>query len=248
MITAGVDLSSQDVRTASCRIEWSVSGAKILDLSLGTSDVQIINLIQSADKVGVDVPLGWPMAFVEALAQHNSDGSWPSDYNHSDTLAVRYRRTDLAVWRIIKGNPPLSVSTDKIALPAMRSAAMLSRLPYRVALDGSGVVVEVYPAAALKRWGFESRGYKGRDNVQARQRLVTTFYDATTTWLGMTDEQLSLCAASDDAFDAVVCALVARASARLLCEPIGDEDWPAALIEGWIALPREHSLAQLAMD
>ncbi len=44
---------------------------------------------------------------------------------------------------------PLSVSTDRIALPAMGAASLLSRLPERAPLDGSGVIVEVYPAAAL---------------------------------------------------------------------------------------------------
>ena len=183
MITAGVDLSSQTAHTASCIIEWSGRSATVTDLKVDVDDRAISALVQSVDKLGIDVPLGWPLAFAEAVAQHSRQGSWPVDYTHGDALAYRYRRTDLWVWKALRTSPPLSVSTDRIAIPAMRAAAVFSRLAEQVALDGSGVVVEVYPAAALRRWGFTWRGYKRKEQADARRLLVERVFKETAPWL-----------------------------------------------------------------
>jgi predicted nuclease with RNAse H fold len=248
MITAGVDLSSQDAGTATCVMEWSDRTASVRDITIGVNDRAIVALIESADKVGIDAPLGWPAAFVDAVGQHALNGSWPVEYLHSDTTAMRFRRTDMAVIRHLLNRQPLSVSTDKIALPAMRAAALLAGLPSRVALDGSGVVVEVYPAAALQRWRFPSSGYKGRNRAVERRQLVHQFLCATSSWLTIHDDQAEQCCSSDDAFDAMIAALVARASARGLVEPIPIEDRSMALREGWIALPTEESLDLLSIE
>jgi hypothetical protein len=246
MITAGVDLSSQALRTACCVVEWADHRATLTDLSLGVVDGTITELIGHVDKLGIDVPLGWPIAFAEAVMEHSLTGGWPVEYSHADTSALRLRRTDLWLWRSLGSSPPLSVSTDRIALPAMRAASLLASLPDRVALDGSGVVVEAYPAAALRRWGHRSRGYKGTTNAEARHGLVTGFLAATEPWLQVTDQQADRCLASDDAFDALVAALVARAAALALVEPVPEEDRPAARREGWIVVPLAGSLEALA--
>ena len=148
MITVGIDLASQTTRTAACVLDWSEGTAAVARLTLGVTDDDILALISVATKAGLDVPLGWPVAFAEAVSQHSASGAWPGAYRHADNRAYRYRRTDLAVWRTLGTSPPLSVSTDRIALPAMRAASLLSLLPTPAALDGSGTVVEVYPAAA----------------------------------------------------------------------------------------------------
>ena len=154
MITAGVDLSSQAVKTAACVIDWSDQRATVVELTLGVDDDSISALIARVDKLGIDVPLGWPIAFAEAVVGYSVDGSWPTEYRHTDNASYCYRRTDLWVWKDLGMSPPLSVSADRISLPAMRAAALLSHVPRHTARDGSGVVVEVYPAAALRRWVF----------------------------------------------------------------------------------------------
>jgi predicted nuclease with RNAse H fold len=245
MITAGVDLSSQEKRTGACVIKWSDGRGTVTNLSLGVTDNEIVELATTADKVGIDAPLGWPVAFVEAVAIHSRDGSWPPDYRHADTSRFRLRRTDLWIWRDLKLPQPLSVATDRIALPAMRAAALLSVMPEKVCLDGSGVVVEVYPAAALKQWGLSSRGYKGKNNLKGREELVSAFLAETDPWLDLDESDKDLCFASDDAFDAMVSALVARAAALAFVVPIPEEDQAVALREGWIAIPLAGSLSQL---
>jgi len=248
MITAGVDLSSQTTHTASCVVDWVAGGATVTDLALDVGDDAISTLITEVDKLGIDVPLGWPVAFANAIARHSRQNGWPVDYAHSDTSAYRYRRTDLWVWKALKASPPLSVSTDRIALPAMRAAALLSRLPERVVLDGSGVVVEVYPAAALREWGLIWRGYKRKEKSDARRALVEHFFRETAPWLAIGKADVDRCLASDDAFDALVAALVARAAAVGLVSPIPDEDKRFARREGWIAVPTAGSLGLLPAE
>jgi predicted nuclease with RNAse H fold len=245
MITAGVDLSSQDRNTGICAIEWSDGKANVIDLRLDVADPVIVDLIGMVDKVGVDTPLGWPTAFAEAVAGHSKDGSWPNGYRHEDTTEFRLRRTDVWIWRDLGLPQPLSVSTDRIALPAMRAASLISSLAERMPLDGSGVVVEVYPAAALNRWGLTSRGYKGRLNQECRGDLVSEFRAFTNSWLTLSRFQEDLCRASDDAFDALIASLVARAAKKSLVEPIPRSELSFAVREGWIAIPLRDSLAKL---
>jgi hypothetical protein len=61
------------------------------------------------------------------------------------------------------GLVPLSVSADRIAHVALRCAVLLAELDASgrpVDRSGSGHVVEVYPAASLRRWGLDHPGYK----------------------------------------------------------------------------------------
>src|SRR4051794_14092198 len=46
---------------------------------------------------GIDVPLGWPVAFPDAVATHASGRPWPVAYRYSDAMSFRLRRTDVAV-------------------------------------------------------------------------------------------------------------------------------------------------------
>ena len=246
MITAGVDLASQAAKTAACVIDWSDQRATVVELTLGVDDDSIAALITRVDKLGIDVPLGWPIAFAEALVGYSLDGSWPTEYRHNANASYRYRRTDLWLWKDLGMSLPLSVSADRISLPAMRAAALLSHVPQHTPRDGSGVVVEVYPAAALRRWGLRSRQYKRKENSEERRELVAHLL-TKTTWLSVESNSVELCIDSDDAFDALVAALVARAAAVELVEPIPGEDLTSALREGWIAVPIDGSLNRLAV-
>ena len=244
MLTAGVDLASQDEKTALCVMKWAKGRATVRELRVGVSDSDIVDCVLRVRKLGLDVPLGWPSAFVDALAQHGAGGPWPAAYHHEANQEYRLRATDRFVHERIGGNPPLSVSTDRIAIPAMRAAAVLSQLPDPVARDGSGVVVEVYPAAALRMWDLASRGYKGKDHQGRRHDLVTALLTASP-WLDLDDEHLRLCHEHDDALDAVVAALIARAVVVRQVENIPLKSREVATREGWIALPRTGSLDRL---
>ena len=240
MITAGIDLASQPDRTAACVIDWSDGRARVVELDGGIDDDRIVALIRSSDWTGIDVPLGWPDGFIAAVSAHHASMAWAG----GELAQLRMRATDEWVRRRT-GRWPLSVSTDRIAVPALRAARVLSQLPEARDRSGTGPVVEVYPSAALRIWGFESRRYKRVAGEAARSALVTAFRAETERWLVMNDMGWGRCAESDDAFDALVAALVTRAAACRLVDPCPPGLSDVASREGWIAVPVDGSLAQL---
>jgi predicted nuclease with RNAse H fold len=180
-LTLGVDLAAADERTATAVVEWSDQGAKVRALQHGVSDGELVDAIRAADKAGVDCPLGWPAPFVDFVVAQQAGllSPLPADVDGGSwRRGLAYRVTDQVV-RAEAGVNPLSVSADRIAHAAFRCAGLLARLAALgepVDRAGSGVVVEVYPAAALRRWGLTHRGYKSRDHFRqptCRRRSVT---------------------------------------------------------------------------
>ena len=244
MLTLGVDLAAQASNTAFCFIEWRNGAAIVQDAGRGAGDDDLLEYVFRADKAGIDVPFGWPAAFVDAIAAHELDKPWPE----RDRLDLRFRATDRHVKERI-GRWPLSVSSDLIAVPAMRAAALLWRLAEHgdpVDRSGLGKVVEAYPAGALAVWGFKSTGYKRVKGTDSRRALLSCFEVRTRRWLRLTAGVRTACQRSDDVIDALVASLVARAAALDLCEPIPEGDRRLARQEGWIALPERDSLDKLA--
>ena len=243
MVTLGVDLASQPKRTATCLISWGDSSARVEELSMGATDADLHELFGRAGKIGIDAPFGWPVRFSSAIADYSTSMVWPSD----DVSQLRFRRTD-GVVRERLGRPPLSVSSDLIAVTAMRAARLLAeRVAVGETIDrsGGGRFVETYPAVALSIWGFPSKGYKGPKNKAVRGGLVGDFAEKTSSWLALTEEDRSRCGESDDLLDALIAALVARAAAIGRCESIPSGDRGLARVEGWIALPESDSLERL---
>lgn len=218
-------------------------------LRIGLEDPDLLRLFncpeKRPDKVGIDAPFGWPVDFVGAIHAHSTYMHWP----HVNNSRLRLRRTDHFVKQKAR-KAPLAVAADKIAMTAMRAARLLAKV-YEGGEDvdrtgRTGRFVEVYPAAALKRWGldFESYTGKGPEKEDKRDKLVGDLEGKTG--LKLTGEVRSGCRESDHKFDAFVAALVTRAAATGCCEPIPDADRERARKEGWIALPRSNSLARLA--
>ena len=106
-------------------------------------------------------------------------------------------------------------------------------------------MVEVYPAAALARWGLDWRNYKGSKRADERRRLVGAFLRRAGDRFAIAAPDRLLCERIDDAFDAVVAAFVARAHAVGLVESIALRDRELAKREGWIAIPINGSLERL---
>ena len=110
-----------------------------------------------------------------------------------------------------------------------------------MARDGSGKIVEVYPAAALHVWGFPSQGYKGPKHREARVKLVTLIEGQRNPRLQLHGVR-GACDDSDDVLDALVAALVARAGALDTSKPIQPDQRDRAAREGWIQLAKPHGL------
>jgi hypothetical protein len=245
VLTLGIDLASQASKTAVCWIEWSGHRAVVRDPILGAGDVDLLRLIPSAAKVGIDCPFGWPDAFEAAVSAHCSFEPWPD----AELVDLRFRYTDRVVTEIARR--PLSVSSDLIGVTAMRCARLLSELDrsgYRVDRSGSGKVAEVYPAAALVVWGFEPAGYKRVGGLHKRKTLIAALKEATRDWLEMSEQAVGICEKSDDCLDALVASLVARAAGVGLTElPPGDR-LEQVQREGWIHLPSAGSLDRLSQS
>jgi len=119
--------------------------------------------------------------------------------------------------------------------------------------DGSGRLVETYPAAALRRWGLLGRRgprYKaGRAADRAgeraeRARMLDALRDEGEGWLVVDDECAVRALESDHVLDAMVCALVAVAARHGATAPAPPEDRERAVREGWIHVP-SMSLVEL---
>jgi len=246
MLVAGIDLAAEPKGTALALIEWNNKKAKLQELLLGVDDAEIVEAAKGANKIGIDCAFGWPVEFFEFLTQHMN----PSQTLKGIDGAIEWRRTlsfretDREV-RKITGRWPLSVSTDRLGLTAMRNAGLLARFQeagVNVDRSGEGTTCEVYPGATLRLWGFDTAGYRTEDNKRAK--LVENLM-AQAPWLDLSsfeDQMLQ----STDCFDAVIAALAARAVALGAYSKPATEQIAKAKVEGWICLPCEGSLALVA--
>ena len=237
MITAGVDLAAKPERTAIAIVRWTDSRAVLEDVAYSADDDAILQVVQRADKTGIDCPFGWPAAFVGFVASHHaSHVSVPSD-GPGSRRNLTMRRTDLFVHERLHLTP-LSVSADRIAHVALRCAVLLAKLEDTgspVDRSGSGPVAEVYPAASLRSWGLNHRGYKQKINTDALGQL-TDYLLQEAQWLDCTRYEQAM-RRSHDIFDAVIAAMTARAAARGQTIPPTWDDRTAAASECWIVVP-----------
>jgi len=242
MRTVGVDLSASPDKTAVAVLEWFDDRAEVVELAVGCDDAAIRRLVDGATRVGIDSPFGWPDDFVEFVVAHHRGGlpggRGLDEISRRRPLALR--RTDL--WVAASGlGRPLSVSADQIAHVAFRCAGLLADLGVEDRVDGWAV--EAYPAGALKRWGLTSRGYKRSANRSVLAELVDALCSAAP-WLVLGRHD-GLMRTDDDAFDAVITALIARAAELGLTTRPSADDLTVALREGWIHVP-ECALDSLA--
>ena len=259
MRTVGVDLSSSSRRTAVVAIEWAKGRATIGQPVLGLDDDDLVGRLANAGWVGIDAPFGWPMGMAASVYGYVTDGGWSG----GDKESFRYRRTDVFTRELVLSETgrrlsPLSVSSDRIALTARRTAVLRERAyelsGVRFDRAGGDQVVEVYPAASLLVWGLDRGGYKSsrradrRDAERfARESLVSAIEDRVG-WLAWAPGAREVCVDSDDALDAVLAAMVARAAAMGLTAAPGVDDIESAHTEGWIHLPVANSLAALMAE
>lgn len=240
MKTLGIDLASDPKKTGVCVIVWGESGAVVDELRVGANDAELLAAHGRVDATGIDAPFGWPLPFLRMTQSGERILAQPWGTEHRDRL--RFRTTDFRV-RDLTGLWPLSVSSDLIAVPAMRCVGLLHRMGV-TDKAGDGRVFEIYPAAGLAAWGLPARGYKGAAKRARREALVSAL-ECAAPWL-RAGSRRELMVDRDDAFDAVVAAIIARAAAIGQTVQAVGPDREAARTEGWIHVPFEGSLQSLA--
>lgn len=241
MRTMGVDLAAEAANTAWAAIDWRGNGtAELDDLHLGADDQSILDGLAEADWASMDCPFGWPDMFVEFLTAHRDGHVLPpmGVTGLAWRRSLSKRETDLEVRRVT-GINPLPVAADRIAAVAMRGVGLLGALAKDgrpVDRAGGGPVVEAYPAAAMKLWGLPYQSYKGQTKRSGLAVVVDALQRALPA-LRLQPDHEALCRRSDDALDAVICAILARAAAigAVSQPPLHLRDQAAR--EGWIVLP-----------
>jgi predicted nuclease with RNAse H fold len=227
MITLGIDLSSMPEGTAACSIIWTNNTAIAAPPAVGCTDNELDALISEADMIGIDAPFGWPEEFVAAVTNWTAD-AWSSDSRDR----FQFRETDRAVRERLK-RWPLSVSTDRIALPAMRAMALLRRHGV-TDHSGDGRFFEVYPAGSLFCWNLRCRGYKRIDaECTGFRREILGELRAQLSWLEVSEAY----AESSDTVDALIASLTVRAAAQGATIKPSSTQITFARREGWIHLP-----------
>ncbi|MGE3843753.1 MAG: DUF429 domain-containing protein [Vicinamibacterales bacterium] len=247
-VTVGVDCATQPSAALYCVIEWSVSRPGVEVLRRPDPDWgDLIACLDGAGRngcfAGLDVPLGWPRSFVQALQCHASGHPWPA----GDLSDPHYfRLTDLRV----PGRRPLSVSTNLLGATAIKAAMLLRPFVAEGRVDRSGLsgaVCEVYPRAALEAWRLlPAESYKSAGARQIRQTIVQRLV-GQLPWIAETPGLAEALSIDDDHLDAFVAALVARlVLAHRGVVPPGPDDLELAREEGWIWVPEADSLSLLA--
>ena len=205
----GIDLAASPATTGVVCLEPGRGGWCAQSVGPPADDDQLVELARGAIAIGVDAPLGWPDAFVDAIARHHELGGWTVTVDRS---ALTHRLTDHRTKPTV-GRLPLSVSADLLGVVGMRCALLQQRWADEVwerpaPCDGSGVLAETYPAAAFAAWGIACRGYKARQRPAeasvVREAIVGTLAERTGTWL-VIDDIVADCVSSDHVLDACSC-------------------------------------------
>lgn len=236
MLVAGIDLAAEPKGTALAVIEFINQKAQLVFLEQGLDDKGLIDKTIIADKIGIDCAFGWPIEFAKFIAQNQDPTNKnPIDGGMDFRRTLSHRETDRQI-KELTGRWPLSVSTDRLGLTAMRCAGLLSRYQQagiKVDRSGQGTLAEVYPGATLRTWSFDTTNY--RVNKEVRAKLIKEL-NKQAPWLEL-GTSAALMIESCDSFDAVIAALAARAVFQgNYSKPTKDQQ-AAAEIEGWICLP-----------
>jgi hypothetical protein len=233
MQSFGLDLSTDPRKAWWCELAWPAGGGRVQLVDLGQAHAfgarddashaavladRLAQFAPGGGRVaGIDAPLGWPRAFLEAISGWQHDAS-PHIRKRTE---LRLRPTDRFVQEVT-GLTPMSVSTDRIGSTALLCAHVLSELAGRLAVPvidrgrAEHGIAEVYPAAALRLWGAHDgrplawSGYK----VDPAARTVLLRQLSAVVDLDLDGAAVHSMTVSDDALDALLCALVAGAVAR----------------------------------
>lgn len=241
MRVLGIDLAASSKSTGAVIIEPAGHSWRAVELNGPADDDALVRSARGVDVIGIDSPLGWPIPFSRAMEAHRELQPWPWP---TDRETLTRRDTDRDVRQRGLGIP-LSVSADRLGSVAMRCALLQQRWGTEVwgrsaSRDGSGPLVETYPAAAFRAWEIQSHKYKDRANparaTTVRARIVADLQFALGEWLDLLDIT-ERCVASDHVLDGLMCALVAIAAKTGATNRPPDSSVQVALVEGWIHTP-----------
>lgn len=259
MKTLGIDLATEPAATGLCVIEW---GARVPRASFPAQErseprdnTRLLSLMEDDEcaRTAIDAAFGWPEQFRKALDRYAREYRWKTwrateEFDEKRSWLGR-RRTDYFVHKKTEEEgvkiTPFSVGASHFSATAMRCAELLDAY-YKdkgnlERVDGP--VIETYPAAARVRWAHSSASAKKPDEKSEREwRHAWLRLIKHTCKLELKPAERERVAAQPGGhdFDALLCALVARAAGDRegTLGPSTKEDAQLAKREGWIHMPK----------
>jgi hypothetical protein len=128
MTVLGIDLAAGAPKTYACLLEPSDDQLHA-PIAAGCGDEDLRQMAQGCAKVASDAPFGWPDPFINAFVAHRAADAWPAPDDEPPEIfraSLSFRTTDRVTMHTRR---PLSVSTDRLGVTAMRCAHLLPASP-----------------------------------------------------------------------------------------------------------------------
>ncbi|MBZ5538284.1 MAG: DUF429 domain-containing protein [Acidobacteriia bacterium] len=239
-LLVGVDCATVDAKVGLALAEYtygkvSLKAATLCSRERSAANTVVEWLSNSTEPalLAIDAPLGWPLALARSLARHRAGQKIDTEPDE-----MFRRATDRFIKKQLS-KTPLDVGADRIARTAHAALRLLGEVRRRLdipiplawnsAFDGISAI-EVYPAATLVAYGFQSTGYKAPAQVGGRREVLASL--SSLIQVGRIAAVLEL---SADALDAAVCVLAAKDF--LDGSALSPPDRGLAAQEGWIWAP-----------
>ncbi len=233
----GVDLAAQPKNTSLCVLEWK-RNPRVVSIHRPATDDQIINESHGVAAIGIDSPFGWPISFAKFILKKQVSRDFlpinPSEANH-----LKYRFTDDYVRKhfdsLGKNVKPLSVSTDKLGVVALRCVRLCQCLAAKYGDEFK--IFEIYPAASLASWMTVKGSYKSSTNPSiSRENRIYIVEELEKHGVDMSIRKDSF-VNSDDDLDALLCALTCAVAFKEKTFLSPADMSKLTEFEGWIHFP-----------
>lgn len=234
----GIDCATQSKNLGLALGHFHNDGGRLEQVLTGSLERSATNTIanwmrlNTTTLLALDSPLGWPIDLGESLYAHEAG---QPIYREANQL---FRRLTDRMVKVETGKQPLDVGADRIARTAHWTLGLLQELrektgesialAWNSSLQAQTYAIEVYPAATLAAYGVKSSGYKKKEGVAARKKLV----DFLQNHLHFAKDVTDLMEWNDHVLDAVICVLAGLDFLRGQVMP--PPDFAVAKKEGWI--------------
>ena len=245
--SVGVDLSTEDGKTAAVELAWDGQRLELRDPPIfPCSDSAIADLARGGDVVAVDVPLGWPSLWADAVGAHRPGDPFLPDQGEARELT--WRATDRWIHEAT-GKAPQRVAASWLGATAIRGA----RLAARLASEGWVInpvsdelppraFIETYPAGLLAAWFPRWSSDAPEEPASQRAWVLDRLRKQGLNLQG----ELELVVAIVHVFDALLAAVAAGAARLGMCPGPPEGMRSVAEREGWIRIPVDHGPQTLA--
>lgn len=251
MRTIGIHFAAPSSQKWMAVVRWERDAAELVYLDRIGHYLELADVVNTYELVGIDCALGWPRAFTEFVNSYAAKGSGAAHaYPSPIAPQFRYRLTDQIVMHTLPGLRLSSPVSSGAATATLQCAHVIAKKDYPPSAFGgppdAGNVIEVSPQASLGQWEMPYQGYKASKGRSLLHKMVTTMVKDPLGPQVNLGPWFDTCRTNSHAFEALIAALTARAVALdRAIKPRNSAEVEAAMDEGWIWLPEKKSLSKL---